>query len=362
MKCYNCDSPDHRSQRCCSGCFVAVYCDRKCQKQDWKSHKPECKALVNTIKTVNTDELKAMKKHTSISSCAFCRSLSNRYRKCKQCGVRYCNSECQLQHWSDHKYQCRMEPTIPIHPITYKKFPSKKIKEGNLAIEGKHWNVAVDSYLQAAHSCNTNGHPEQVNFILNICHPIYNRLTEQKTKLAYLTLKIMQFEVSDPVSELVDLMIKQDTLSTDVPKSQVQIWSDLYQSQSHAYAILMVLLSLDDDWSGYYRSKVNEALDSDWELLTNHPPTDALGDFHRLVRYALKRIKVPLVVTQLTPQSVAESYTLMLDSLITFAKENELPESLCLLSLASVTYAHSPVRIMDLLDMSITASQQCSNM
>jgi len=40
--CKKCKTP---TTQCCSVCFNVHYCSTKCQKDDWKAHKPRCKSL-----------------------------------------------------------------------------------------------------------------------------------------------------------------------------------------------------------------------------------------------------------------------------------------------------------------------------
>ncbi|KAJ6502868.1 hypothetical protein C8R47DRAFT_969635 [Mycena vitilis] len=45
MACYKCFKEEDVSPSRCSGCHRIAYCSPECQKTDWKSHKPMCKAL-----------------------------------------------------------------------------------------------------------------------------------------------------------------------------------------------------------------------------------------------------------------------------------------------------------------------------
>ena len=44
MVCYVCKK---KNSNLCSGCFFVSYCSRKCQKVDYKKHKPKCKKIVD---------------------------------------------------------------------------------------------------------------------------------------------------------------------------------------------------------------------------------------------------------------------------------------------------------------------------
>lgn len=47
--CECCDKPSQtilKNLKICSGCMSARYCDRECQKKDWKNHKCDCKNTV----------------------------------------------------------------------------------------------------------------------------------------------------------------------------------------------------------------------------------------------------------------------------------------------------------------------------
>ncbi|KAF8878364.1 hypothetical protein CPB84DRAFT_1688354, partial [Gymnopilus junonius] len=40
--CMTCGKDAQSDLKVCSGCKVAKYCSKQCQKEDWKNHKKEC--------------------------------------------------------------------------------------------------------------------------------------------------------------------------------------------------------------------------------------------------------------------------------------------------------------------------------
>jgi tetratricopeptide (TPR) repeat protein len=70
----------------CLGCCKVWYCNAECQLKHWEEHKPNC------------------------SVCSYCDTVVERpviiqfCSKCKK--AKYCNAECQKNHWSEHKKIC----------------------------------------------------------------------------------------------------------------------------------------------------------------------------------------------------------------------------------------------------------------
>ncbi|KAJ7190580.1 hypothetical protein GGX14DRAFT_507204 [Mycena pura] len=64
LACYNCFKEEEVKLSRCTGCFRVSYCTPECQKNDWKTHKPMCKAL------------SAIEKNNPIAAAALLFSLS----------------------------------------------------------------------------------------------------------------------------------------------------------------------------------------------------------------------------------------------------------------------------------------------
>lgn len=58
--CANCDSVGGKDGRllACSGCSTVFYCGSKCQKENWSSHKKDCKLLANLSKWSKDEKTK----------------------------------------------------------------------------------------------------------------------------------------------------------------------------------------------------------------------------------------------------------------------------------------------------------------
>ena len=87
----------------CSRCGKVQYCDRDCQTRHWPKHKKVC---TDTMKLQSCDT----SKNTSVDhllKCAFCKKLSDNLKNCSRCGrVQYCNRDCQAKDWPEHKKVC----------------------------------------------------------------------------------------------------------------------------------------------------------------------------------------------------------------------------------------------------------------
>ena len=69
----------------------ARYCGRECQTQHWSVHKEECK--------------KNEKGEGVLQVCAMCGEAGT--MRCKKCSAKYCGRDCQVQHWPVHKAECK---------------------------------------------------------------------------------------------------------------------------------------------------------------------------------------------------------------------------------------------------------------
>ena len=62
-KCFDCSSTKQEMLKC-SRCHAAWYCDVKCQKQDFKSHKRLCKEIGDLLTEVNSENY--LSQHDSV--------------------------------------------------------------------------------------------------------------------------------------------------------------------------------------------------------------------------------------------------------------------------------------------------------
>jgi tetratricopeptide (TPR) repeat protein len=64
-------------------CDRARYCNADCQLQHWPTHKLHC------------------------SVCFYCSTLLTKVMRCSRCQTaKYCNAACQMAHWGEHKKDC----------------------------------------------------------------------------------------------------------------------------------------------------------------------------------------------------------------------------------------------------------------
>lgn len=71
----------------CTGCFEVVYCNSQCQLNDWPNHKRWCP-------------------RKTPGYCAHCGTYT--IQKCTVCRiVPYCSKACRKAHMKQHKYECR---------------------------------------------------------------------------------------------------------------------------------------------------------------------------------------------------------------------------------------------------------------
>lgn len=79
----------------CSKCKLVAYCNRECQLKNWEEHKGLCTSPKRT-KFVRIDDPK---------KCTFC-LLEKAPLKCPCNKARYCDKICQEQDWSNHRSKC----------------------------------------------------------------------------------------------------------------------------------------------------------------------------------------------------------------------------------------------------------------
>lgn len=87
-------------------CTSVAYCDKDCQKSNWKDHKPICETIRSEFNVILTSGL------IEKSKCDFCskdidssNQIENRCCGCMH--ARYCNTECQINDRSKHKHICK---------------------------------------------------------------------------------------------------------------------------------------------------------------------------------------------------------------------------------------------------------------
>jgi hypothetical protein len=70
----------------CTACFKVSYCDKDCQLKDWPNHKSSCRVCLQCSNILDRD--------SNILRCSRCKK------------VQYCSEECQKIHWKEHKLAC----------------------------------------------------------------------------------------------------------------------------------------------------------------------------------------------------------------------------------------------------------------
>lgn len=94
--CNSCYNPDVSKK--CSGCDFVYYCDKECQRADWPDHKAQCHK--------SDQQIVFFKEEFVQTYCNLCKKLEVR-KKCSTCElVYYCDKDCQLADWSNHKHNC----------------------------------------------------------------------------------------------------------------------------------------------------------------------------------------------------------------------------------------------------------------
>ncbi|GBC02154.1 hypothetical protein RclHR1_04480018 [Rhizophagus clarus] len=101
----------------CSKCKLVFYCSRDCQKEDWKSHKKECKSTLSTLADVSiaegnneikdNSEIETKKNNDTCSRCGKTSVVEVGGGICSKCKlVFYCSRDCQKEDWKRHKKEC----------------------------------------------------------------------------------------------------------------------------------------------------------------------------------------------------------------------------------------------------------------
>ena len=103
--------------RKCTWCGNVQYCNHNCQAKDWPEHKKVC---TDAMKLQSCDT----SKHTSsdhLLKCAFCKKLSDNLKNCSRCGkVQYCDQDCQMRHWPEHKKVCVESVSLKFNEFSQK--------------------------------------------------------------------------------------------------------------------------------------------------------------------------------------------------------------------------------------------------
>lgn len=120
--CLNCAAPS--STRRCTGCYVARYCSKRCQEQDWPRHKLTCNRTMtgskeNTETNMGPSKASAEKIDTPLKEMDSRERISSNSGICQTCGfsgpvktctscktTNYCCRDCQKKDWASHKLVC----------------------------------------------------------------------------------------------------------------------------------------------------------------------------------------------------------------------------------------------------------------
>ena len=102
----------------CASCLTALYCDQKCQKKAWSSHKALCKETAENNKKIADDAAEAagaavMKAADDIQT--LCAAGCGEYalERCSRCvGAKYCGEICQKKAWPEHLKACKVAAPI----------------------------------------------------------------------------------------------------------------------------------------------------------------------------------------------------------------------------------------------------------
>ena len=102
----------------CSGCRSTRYCSESCQKEHWANeHKHKCKELNERRLNLKKPAAAVAEEEEPVDEplvvaavvviCASC-GANDPSKQCSRCEkVMYCNRECQVAHWGQHKSDCQ---------------------------------------------------------------------------------------------------------------------------------------------------------------------------------------------------------------------------------------------------------------
>jgi hypothetical protein len=108
-RCEQCSKTTSAKLQKCAVCRKVYYCNRECQLAHWQQHRLMCS--VDDIVDSTIDALKATVRHSAAKKRRHCeqcdKTALERMQKCSVCrAVLYCDRECQVAHWEQHKLVC----------------------------------------------------------------------------------------------------------------------------------------------------------------------------------------------------------------------------------------------------------------
>jgi hypothetical protein len=100
IPCNTCQKPaDTR----CADCITTYYCNRECQKKDWKNHKSNCKKKQKDVNDIVNLSHKVCK-YDQMKSCSNCNILFNENTNIITCASNgYCSDTCRQIHQTINK-------------------------------------------------------------------------------------------------------------------------------------------------------------------------------------------------------------------------------------------------------------------
>lgn len=114
---YGINPPFPKNGKLCQGCMNQYYCDRDCQLKDWHSHKSTCVEMRKSREKADKIRGKVREPNYTtqtrprvVKMCGSCGSALSKARLCGGCkSQHYCNQECQLNDWKNHKTVCKQQ-------------------------------------------------------------------------------------------------------------------------------------------------------------------------------------------------------------------------------------------------------------
>eukprot|EP00052_Salpingoeca_macrocollata_P026285 m.243507 g.243507 ORF g.243507 m.243507 type:complete len:540 (-) comp22549_c9_seq1:255-1874(-) len=91
----------------CSRCGKKGYCSAECQRQDWRSHRDDCRRFSRVSRA-----RMASPQPGNHGSCSVCGKPAE--FECSRCnGPSYCSATCQRSHWAVHASECKSVAAAP---------------------------------------------------------------------------------------------------------------------------------------------------------------------------------------------------------------------------------------------------------